>query len=52
MSTAVFVETCSESDGRPPVLIHAEERPRAYGVVTVEGRTGRITAKPTESSRT
>src|SRR5436853_78603 len=44
-----FVEDLLGSDGKPAVLITQSERPRSYGVVTVEGknRVG-ITEKPTE----
>src|SRR6266550_2658091 len=44
-----FVEDLLGSDGRPAVLITQSERPRAYGVVTVEGKNlVGITEKPTE----
>src|SRR5256886_808108 len=44
-----FVEDLLGSDGKPAVLITQSERPRAYGVVTVEGKNlVGITEKPTE----
>ncbi len=44
-----FVEDLLGSDGKPAVLITQSERPRSYGVVTVEGKNlVGITEKPTE----